>query len=196
MKPMRLILPCVALMLLAGCATTPLGPGCTRFGRDGQLCLLPPAALPPVEGSHLIKVIHDGQEDAFTGLLHIDARDLRLAGFSLFGTSLFNIEYDGETVKSASAQGSLKPDMLVAMLELAIADPALLQERLHGLTLKVSSAGDIRIRDVSEGSRLIAHIEESGATLAEATIRIQIPPLKVSVEMTPMDGAPVKSSQP
>ncbi len=187
---------CVLLATLGACATTPLGPGCTRFGRDGQLCLLPPASLPPVEGSHLIKVVHDGQEDAFTGLLHIDAHDLRLAGFSLFGTSLFDIEYDGVTVKSVPTQGSLKPDMLVAMLELAIADPALLQDRLHGLTLKVSSAGDTRIRDVSEGERLIAHIEENGTPLAEATIRIQIPPLKVSVEMTPMDGTPAQPAQP
>ena len=141
-------------------------------------------------------MVHDGQEDAFIGLLHIDTHDLRLAGFSLFGTSLFNIEYDGENVKSVPAQTSLKPDMLVAMLELAIADPALLQERLHGLTLKLSSADGMRIRDVSEGTRLIAHIEESGEPLAEATIRIQIPPLKVSVELTPMGGAPIQSSPP
>lgn len=187
---------CVLLAALGACATTPLEPGCTRFGRDGQLCLLPPASLPPVEGSHLIKVVHDGQEDAFTGLLHIDAHDLRLAGFSLFGTSLFDIEYDGVTAKSVPAQGSLKPDMLVAMLELAIADPALLQDRLHGLTLKVSSAGDTRIRDVSEGERLIAHIEESGTPLAESTIRILIPPYKISVEMTPMGGTPAQPAQP
>jgi hypothetical protein len=190
MNGMRLILLGTLLTALAGCATTPLGPGCTRFGRDGQLCLLPPASLPAVEGSHLIKVVHAGQEDAFTGLLHIDAHDLRLAGFSLFGTSLFNIEYDGESVKSAPTQGSLKPDMLVAMLELAIADPARLQERLHGLTLKVSMAGETQIRDISEGDKLIAHIEESGTPLAEATIRIEIPPLNISVEMTPMGGAP------
>ena len=196
MSGTRLLLLGTLLVALTGCATTPLGPGCTRFGRDGQLCLLPPASLPPVEGSHLIKVVHDGQEDAFTGLLHIDAHDLRLAGFSLFGTSLFNIEYDGDSVKSVPAQGSLQPDMLVAMLELAIADPALLQDRLHGLTLKVSSAGATRIRDVSEGGRLIAHIEEEGTPLAEATIRIQIPPLKLSVEMTPMGGAPAQPSQP
>lgn len=196
MNAARLLLLGMLVASLAGCATTPLGPGCRRFGRDGQLCLLPPASLPPVEGSHLIKVVHDGQEDAFTGLLHIDAHDLRLAGFSLFGTSLFNIEYDGETVKSVPAQASLKPDMLVAMLELAIADPALLQARLHGLTLKVSSVDGMRIREVSEGARLIAHIEESGTPLAEATIRIQIPPLKVSVVMTPMADASVQSSPP
>ena len=196
MNPLRFLPLAVLLASLAGCATMPLAPGCTRFGRDGQLCLLPPASLPPVEGSHLIKVMHDGQEDAFIGLLHIDDHALRLAGLSLFGTSLFNIEYDGETIKSAPTQGSLKPDMLIAMLELAIADPTLLQDRLHGLSLKVDSGGGMQIRDVSEGAHLIAHVEDSGASLAESTIRIQIPPLKVSVEMTPMTGAPVQPSQP
>jgi hypothetical protein len=78
------------------------------------------------------------------------------------------------------------------MLELAIADPARLQERLHGLTLKVSMAGETQIRDISEGDKLIAHIEESGTPLAEATIRIGIPPYGTSVEMTPMGGAPVQ----
>jgi hypothetical protein len=192
----RLLLLCALVATLAACVTTPLAPGCSRFGRDGQLCLLPPASLPAAEGSHLIKVMHDGQEDTFTGLLHIDAHALRLAGFSLFGTSLFNIEYDGENIKSEPAQGSLKPDILVAMLELAIADPTLLQHCLHGLRLEVGSAGGMQIRDVSESGRLIAHIEESGTPLADATIRIQIPPLKVSVEVTPMGGAPVQPAPP
>ena len=54
----------------------------------------------------------------------------------------------------------------------------------------------MRIREVSEGDRLIAHMQENGEPLAEATIRIQIPPLKISVEMTPMGSAPVQPSQP
>ena len=177
---------------LVACATTPLEPGCTRFGRDGQMCLLPPAALSAVEGSHLVKVVHDGQTDTFVGLLKIDAEDLRLAGFSLFGTSLFNIQYDGKTVSNEPAEIALKPDMLVVMLELAIADPAKLPDRLHGLDLKVSEGKSVQIRDLSEGGRLIAHIEVSSGSLSDATIRIQVPPIKVTVEMTPMAGAPTQ----
>ncbi len=187
MKTLR-CLPILLLATLVGCATTPLEPGCTRFGLDGQMCLLPPASLPAVEGSHLVKVTHDGQTDAFMGLLKIDAEDLRLAGFSLFGTSLFNIQYDGKTVTSEPVESALKPDMLVVMLELAIADPAKLQGRLHGLTLKVSEDQGMQVREVSEGSRLIAHMEITGSSLPDSTIRIQIPPIKVAVEMTPMAG--------
>lgn len=188
----RFMLAVALLCLLAGCATPLLGPECTRFGRDGQLCLLPPAALPAVEGSHMVKVVHAGREDDFIGLLRIDAQSLRLAGFSLFGTSLFNLEYDGTRITSAPAQGSLKPDMLVAMLELAIADPNALQQRLHGLTLQTGSQGGADTRDVYESGRLIAHLERSGASLSEADIRIDIPPLNVSVEMTPLAAAPAQ----
>ncbi|MFI4920068.1 MAG: DUF3261 domain-containing protein [Gammaproteobacteria bacterium] len=187
---LRLLCLALLLAMFAGCATTPLGPGCTRFGRDGQMCLLPPAALPKVEGSHLVKVTHAGQTDSFMGLLKIDAESLRLAGFSLFGTSLFDIEYDGKAVTSEPQQTALKPDMLVVMLELAIADPSRLSERLHGLTLKVSETDGVQVREVFESGRLIAHIKETGATLADATIRIQIPPIQVAVEMTPVSGAP------
>ena len=190
MNAVRLGLALTLPVLLAACATPLLGPECTRFGRDGQLCLLPPAALPAVEGSHMVKVLHAGHEDAFMGLLHIDARDLRLAGFSLFGTSLFNLDFDGSKVTSVPTQDYLQPELLVAMLELAIADPAELQGRLHGLTLQVRTDGGAEIREVYEGDRLIAHLEKRGAGLAESEIRIDIPPAKVSVEMTPLAAAP------
>lgn len=190
MNPARLLPVALLPLLLAACATPLLGPECTRFGRDGQLCLLPPAALPAVEGSHMVKVVHDGREDAFMGVLHIDARDLRLAGFSLFGTSLFETDFDGSRATSVPAAGALQPDMLVAMLELAIADPKRLQDRLHGLTLTTDSAGGVETREVYEGSLLIAHIERRGASLEGADIRIDIPPAKVSVEMSPLDAAP------
>ncbi len=80
--------------------------------------------------------------------------------------------------------------MLVAMLELAIADPKLLTDRLHGLSLTVDSAGGVETREVREGDLLIAHIEKRGASLEASDIRIDIPPLKVSVEMSPLDAAP------
>lgn len=175
-------------LLLTGCATPLLGPGCVRFGRDGQLCLLPPAALPPVEGSHMVKVIHDGEEDAFLGLLHIDSRRLELAGFNLFGTSLFDLTYDGTTVTSVPPDSALKPETLVAMLELSIADPKLLQERLHGLTLKTTTDGAQEKRDLYEGDRLVAHLERNLVPLDRSTLNIEILPLRINVEMTPLPG--------
>lgn len=175
-------------LLFAGCATPLLGPGCTSFGRDGQICLLPPAALPPVEGSHMVKVTHDGQEDDFLGLLHIDSRKLELAGFSLFGTSLFDLNYDGTTVTSVPVDSKLKPEMLVVMLELSLADPKLLEGRLHGLTLKATSDGNLEERDVYEGDELIVHLQRDLKPLGQATLSIEIPSRGIKVEMTPLPG--------
>ena len=185
MRYLALLLP---LLLLAGCTTPLLGPGCTRLGRDGQLCLLPPAALPPVEDSHMVKVMHDGGEDAFLGLLHIDSRKLELAGFSLFGTSLFDLTYDGTKVTSVPADSKLKPGMLVAMLELSIADPKLLQGRLHGLALRTSTNETLEKRDLYEGNRLVAHLERNLKPLDQSTLSIEIPHYGVKVEITPLAG--------
>ena len=191
MNASHLALACGFALLLAACATPLLGPECTRFGRDAQLCLLPPASLPVVEGGHMVKVKHDGREDAFMGLLHIDAQQLRLAGLTLFGTGLFELSFDGTQATSMPAGSVLKPELLVAMLELAIADPKLLQEHLHGLTLEVSSVAGVETRELRESGRLIAHIEKRGTSLEGADIRIAIPPAEVSVEMSPLNAAPV-----
>jgi len=188
MNAPRLAVFVLLMALLSGCVTPLLGPECMRFSRGSQFCLLPPSSLPAVEGSHLVKVTHDGREDEFMGLLHIDAKDLRLAGFSLFGTSLFNLQYDGSTVKTEPAQGALKPDILVAILELAIADPKLLPDRLHGLTLQVKDAGGVESRELGEGDRVLVRIERRGASLTEAAIRIQVPSRNITVEVTPMDS--------
>lgn len=192
MSRLRLLFACSLPTLLTACATPLLGPGCTRFGHDGQICLLPPAALPALEGSRMVKVVHDGHEDAFLGVLHIDAKELHLAGFSLFGTSLFQVHFDGVQATSVPAGGDLKPEMLVAMLELALADPKLLQDRLHGLALVVNNQGSVETREVTESGRLIAHLERRGSSPADAGIRIDIPPASLSVEMSPIGSAPVQ----
>ncbi|MGH8278859.1 MAG: DUF3261 domain-containing protein [Gammaproteobacteria bacterium] len=176
------------LLVSAGCAALPPTPGCTPLGR-GQFCLLPPSALPPVEASHLVSVTRDGREHVFMGLLHIDTHDLRLAAFSLFGTNVFNLDYDGQHLTTRPGNTDWHPQELVAMLELTLADPGLLQNRLHDLTLKVRETGQGQIREVFQGSRLIVRIEKSAAPLREAQVQIEIPPAKLSVRMTPLAAA-------
>lgn len=182
-----IVLP-AALLWLAGCATLPAAPGCTSLGR-GQFCLLPPVALPSLEASHLVSITRDGRQNTFLGLLHIDAHDLRLAGFSLFGTSLFNLEYDGQHITARPAQTDWRPEMLVAMLELTLADPAALRTHLHNLTLQVSETGRAETRELFDGGRLVARIVNSGGPLPQARIRIEIPAAKLSVRMTPVASA-------
>lgn len=179
------LVPLALAALLASCVTAP-PPGCTALGRDAAVCLLPPAALPALDASHIVEIDHDGRQDTFMGLLHVDATALRLAGLTLFGTGLFTIEYDGSTVTSRPEYAGFKADILVVMLELAIADPARLQDRLHDLTLQVTAGDHVERRDVYEHGRLVAHIETTAGPLAAAHIHIDIPPLKVSVDMMPI----------
>ena len=180
------------LLVLSACATTLL-PDCTRFGRDGQVCLLPPSALPGLDATHLVTVTREGRLDSFLGQLHIDDQVLRLAGSSLFGTGLFDVSYDGKTLKAEPDSPQLHADTLVVMLELALADPAEIRPRLHGLDMTVTSTAAGETRDISERGHPIVHIERSTGPLAQARLKIEIPPLQVSVKMDPMpsgSGAP------
>jgi len=176
-------------VLLAGCASAPLAPGCERFGRDGALCLLPPASLPAVDGSRLVSVDRDGHQDSFIGLLHVDDHDLRLVGLSLFGTSLFSVSYDGQgfTAEPKSDERYLR--QLLVMLELAVADATQLEPRLQGITLETGTTNGVETRDFYEHGEKIAHLERSAGPLADATLRIDVPRLKLAVLMKPMPAA-------
>ena len=180
MRTSSLLLPA---LLLAGCATPPLDAGCERFGREGAVCLLPPAALPPLEAIHVVSVIRDGHEDSFIGNLHIDASALRLAGSSLFGTGLFSLQYDGHELRVQPEIKDFPAHELVVMLELALADPATLRPRLRDLDITVQETESGEVRNISEHGRLIAHIERGNGPLEKAPLRIEIPPLKLEVRM-------------
>ena len=175
----------VLLSLLTACAT-PLLPDCSRLGRAGQVCLLPPSALPKLDAVHLVTVTRDGKPDSFMGQLHIDAQSLKLAGSSLFGTGLFTLSYDGHLIQSQPDNPDLPADTLVVMLELALADPAALQPRLHGLELAVSETSQGEVRDLSEHGHALVHMLRGPGPLPEAALSVDIPPLKISVSMQPL----------
>jgi hypothetical protein len=182
----KLRLPLLALtLLLAACATLP-PPGCVKLG-PGAMCLLAPAALPAIDDTHLVTVARDGKQDAFMGRLAIDAHTLRLAGASLFGTGLFDISYDGRTIDAQPPRAKAHAELMLAMLEITLADPAALRSHLHDLTLKVGERDDNEVRDLYTHGRLVAHIERSKEPLAKARIRIEIPAAKTSLDMLPLD---------
>lgn len=174
------------LSLLAGCASLPSTPGCTRLGQDGVFCALSPAALPAVSATHLVTVTHAGESQSFIGRLQIDARHLRLAGLSLFGTELFTLDYDGRQLISHSAGSKLRPELLLAMLELTLAPAAELPPQLRNLRLSVSTEGARQVREFTSHGRLVARIEISGNTLSTADINIVIPPAKLALQLAPL----------
>jgi Protein of unknown function (DUF3261) len=180
------------LMLLsafAGCASAPVAPGCVPMGRTGQVCLLEPAALRAARAAHIVEIHRNGREDVFVGQLQINAHALRLAGTSLFGTTLFSILYDGHSIQVQPPQADVHADMLLAMLELSLADPAVLRDRLHNLRLEVKAAQNAQVRELFEHGRLIARIRRSDAPLAEAQINIEIPADDMYLHMTPVPAS-------
>jgi hypothetical protein len=177
----------LCLSLLAGCVT-PLLPDCTRFGRSGQFCPLPPAALPAVDAGHLVSVTRDGHTDSFMGQLHIDAQALRLAGSSLFGTGLFLMQYDGQKLSVQPELPQLPADKLLVMLELALADPQDIGPRLHDLELNVSHVDGKEVRELAEHGHLIARVVRDDKPLSQTTLSIEIPPLNLTVTMRPLEA--------
>lgn len=174
---------------LGGCATAPLLPGCIRLGPDGQFCPLPPAALPAGNATHIVSVNRPGKRQVFIGRLRIDNQALRLAASSLFGAGLFTMTYDGNTISSKPEALDLHPDLVVVMLEVAIADPVALRPRLHNLTLKVRPSGHGEVRELYTHGHLVAHIERSGAQLSKASLVIRILPARTTLVMRPMGGS-------
>jgi len=180
---------CGALLLttlLAACASLPKSGDCVDFGGGGGLCLLPPSALPAVEAAHLVQFDHADQHESFIGHLHIDAASQRLAALSLFGSHLFTIAWDGHAVGGTNADAKLRPALLVAMLQLAVADPERLRTHLHGFTLTEQSQAGYSLRELSRHGRLAVRIERHGATLATATLDISVPRAKLELHLKPL----------
>ncbi len=186
---MKRYLPTMVLcLILAGCASLPRGPGCVRMGPAGAMCLLAPAALPAVQAHQMVKIARADTTDTFIGSLHVDGAFVRLAGASLFGVHLFTIDWDGHDVAMHPPQAHMHPALIVAMLQLAIASPANLRPRLHGLTLEVTHAADgSEVRDVLERGRLIAHIVRSPGPLARARLSIAVPPARLRLDIKPLE---------
>ncbi len=186
----RLLACALLLLACAGCAGLPaLPPGCVKIGPAGAFCPLPPAALPAVTASHLVTVTHGDETQTFLGRLRIDGETLRLAGASLFGTHLFTITWDGRAVASEPPEPAMHPELVVAMLQVALADPAQLRPRLHGMQLVLGREGDRAIRELHEHGHLVARIERRGTPLAKATLSIRIPPAHLALHLEPLQGA-------
>lgn len=178
-------------VMLAGCASLPpLGENCIAIGPRGSFCPLPPLVLPAVRAQHMVTVHHDGDSNRFLGRLQVNEQALRLAGASLFGPHLFTLVWDGQEVNLRPANADLRPGMMVAMLQLALADPAQLQPQLHGLELQVKRQGDGQTRTLSSHGRLVAQVERQGGPLASATLDIRVPPANLRLSLRPLRSQP------
>jgi hypothetical protein len=188
---MRRLLMCVVLVVaLAGCARLPPLPAdCVTLGPSGAICPLPPSALPEVSASHVVTVRKGKETHTFLGRLRIDHEALRLAGASLFGTHLFTITWDGTDIVSTPPKPAMHPKLVVAMLQVTLADPDRLRPRLHGLVLNVAHRGGLEIRQLHERGRLVARIERRGSPLDRARLTIAIPPAHLRLDLRPLPAS-------
>lgn len=178
----------LATLLASGCASLPKGPGCVQIGPRGAACLLPPAALPEVQASHVVTIQQGDNKDTFLGRLGINRYAMRLAASSLFGTHLFSIDWDGHTVTLKPAREGVRPRLIVAMLQAAITDPEKLRPQLHGIEIVVTRSDDgSELRELRQHGHLVALIRKSGPSLAQAHISIQIAAAKLKLDLKPLE---------
>jgi hypothetical protein len=178
------VLLCVQL-LCAGCASMPTT-DCISIGRNGSFCPLAPAKLPAVQVVDMIEFNHGGRREVFLGQLQTDAGAMRFAATTLFGTSLFTITYDGRQVRNSPPHTNTHADLLVAMLELSLASPKILQAQLHNLSLQVHADQDGQVRELYEQGRLVARIALSGTVPDKMHVSVQLPLENISIRITPI----------
>lgn len=184
---MKRIPVCLAILLsLAACASLPRAPGCLHLGPSGAICLLQPAQLPAVSARHVVTVTHGDSHNSFEGNLHIDDDRLTLAAASLFGTSLFRINWNGQHVAVHAPRKDLRARWILAMLQAAVAAPDALRSHLHGMTLTVQQTDAGEVRELRENGRLVARIRRQGKPLAAARLDIDMPRADLHLTLEPV----------
>ncbi len=184
----RLILSCFLALLLAGCASLPhAGRECLQMGRNASFCPLPPQALPQLSAQHVVTVRHGNQSDTFVSQLQIDNDTLRLAGTSMFGTHMFTLGWDGQKIHVEPARHEMRPWRVLAMLELALADPDRLQASLKGVELEVTQSGDDQTRRLIREGEEIARVVRQGRPLVDAHMVITLPGAGMTLKLQPLE---------
>ena len=143
--------------------------------------------LPKIVGAHMITIEHNGKKKMFIGLLRIDSRTIRLNGSSLLGPDLFTVTYNGHSLNSTPPNTLNHPGILIAMLELVVANPHILRGVLQGMVLRqmIPSKSE-QVRNLYTRRRLFMHIAIYGDQLSHASVRMDIPSAHLIVLMQPL----------
>lgn len=193
MKSARCLGVLLLALLVGGCAGLPMprrDADCVTIGPYGSICLLPPENLPATRARHLVSINRNGQSNTFLGRLRIGNDALRLAGASLFGAHLFTITWNGRAIVSRPQGRDMHPRMIIAMLQVALANPALLKPHLYGMELKITRRDGTELRRLLERGHLVARIEIHGSRPAAAQFDIQVPPVKLELHLEPLRESP------
>ncbi|MDE2345752.1 MAG: DUF3261 domain-containing protein [Gammaproteobacteria bacterium] len=134
----------------------------------------------------MIEIRHGGHQEVLLGQLQTDADEMRFAATTLFGTSLFSIIYDGKQIRSLPPDASLHADLLVAMLELSLAPPGILESHLYNLSLQVHADANSQVRELYEQGRLVARIALSGTAPENMHVDVRLAPENISINVIPV----------
>lgn len=189
---MRLALLLLALSV-AGCAGAPMNPSgtpCVALGLGQQFCLLPPTKLPVLTASHIVEYKHGTEVQSFLGQMLTDGHHFTLVTASLLGPTLFTVDFNGARIVTTPAEGPWHGDLLLALMELALADEKDLAPALKGLSLKQTPVGAGWQREVYSGERLLVSVDTDKPSFPSAQVRIEIPSEQVTVTLQPIPESP------
>lgn len=177
---MKRLAAAAALAAVAGCATAPVQ-SCVRLSAHGWFCPVLPRMLEPRTGTALVTVARAGKQVHYLGQLAVTDKTFTLALASLAGVPLVTVSWDGRRARLSPRDGSLKPGLMIALLQLTLAPRAVLDGALYGLRLSVDETAGGSTRRLTADGRLVAL-----AYIGPAVTRIEVPKLGLAVILRPL----------
>lgn len=182
----RLSVVSLLLVLLAACAHRP-DEGCVVPAAGVRYCLLAPGAMAGDGNPRLVHVAGPEVDRYLVSQANATNDALVLAASTLLGQPLFEIHYTRDS--DGRARIEMRPDdaparagWLLAMLQLAYAEPAALNGALSGARLQAD--GDAR--RVVRNEQVLVNIERH-----DGMLRIVLPGQSLRIDIRPLAGETV-----
>lgn len=177
----------MALLTLAGCATTPPEAGCTALGEGVRYCLQPLPAGQGLAVNQWVEVSVAGRASSEQLVFAIDAAGARMqvVGLSPLGQQVFRVTADHGTLSwNGPAAAEALGRQLPALIQLMLWPEAAVRDGLSaGATLTVSS----RERRLSGRDTLLLTSRQTAATPAGGAIEAHFTPLDARIRISPLE---------
>lgn len=166
-------------LLASACAHSPAPTPCVTPAAGLRYCLLPPAAITADAAPRLVHIIGRDIDQHMISQLAVSGNRLTLVATSLLGHPLFEIRYMQDagghsTIDVAPETAAIKAEWLIALLQLAQADVAMLNAALTDARLETDGAWRFLVR----GDDTLVMIESRPAfteiTVPGQALRIRI----------------------
>lgn len=188
-------------VLLTSCTSLPTTRSstiCPTLRGGITFCLLKPSQLPTGEARNMVRIKQGDKTSTFIGVLSITDKMLSLHGLSPMGLQLFQLQYDGYDIHFSSPVSVLpestlskselpnpnipRPDLLIALLQLMMADIQLLNQKLVGdAVITQNEAGTQRL--LRSGDNKIIIIRRRGDRDLKTGYSVSIPAADLQVEL-------------